>query len=97
MEKWDWNAISHIAPNLYLSAVTAINDQSLADLGITLIINATKELPMFPPKNSNIQSVRVPVYDNTDANLAPYFEVSQWNLIFRPFIIIISIEFSANL
>ena len=75
MEKWDWNAISQITPNLYLSAVTAINDQSLEQHGINLIINATKELPMFPPKNPKIHCVRVPVYDNTDQNLAPYFEV----------------------
>ena len=75
MEKWDWNAISQITPHLYLTAVTALNDQKLDEHGITLIINATKELPMFPPKNPKIHNVRVPVYDSIDQNLAPYFEV----------------------
>ena len=75
MEKWDWNAISQITQHLYLSAVTALNDQKLDELGITLIINASKELPMFPTKDPKIHNVRVPVYDSIDQDLAPYFEV----------------------
>ena len=78
MEKWDWNAMTQITPTLYLSAVTAITDQTLESNKINLIINATKELPMFPPKNSEIQSIRVPVYDNIEANLSPYFKVKRF-------------------
>ena len=75
MEKWDWNAMTQITPTLYLSAVTAITDQTLETNKINLIINASKELPMFPPKDSRIETVRVPVHDNVEANLSPYFQV----------------------
>ena len=68
--------ISKLTPQLYLSAVSAITDEDLENNNINLIINATKELPMFPPKNGRVNTVRVPVYDNTEATLFPYFKVS---------------------
>ena len=78
-QRWldmDWNVISEITPKLYLSAVSAITNASLADHNITLIINASKELPIFPTEDVKIFSVRVPVYDATDQDLYPYFLVS---------------------
>lgn len=77
--KWEESlkVMTEIKPNLFLSAVSAISDANLDKHGITLIINATKELPIFPVANSaKIESIRVPVYDANDETLYPYFQVS---------------------
>ena len=71
--------ISQVTPQLYLCAVSAISDTNLNENGITLIINATKELPMFPPISPSILSVRVPVYDSCEERLYPYFQVGPPN------------------
>ena len=68
--------MSEITPTLHLSSATAISDSSLAKNNITLIINASKELPIYPTKDAKILSVRVPVYDAADQNLFTYFFVS---------------------
>ena len=68
--------VSQLTPQLYLASVAAINDESLKQNKINLIINATKELPMWnPQKDANIMTIRVPVYDNTEQTLFPYFQV----------------------
>ena len=67
--------ISQLTPQLYLSSVAAISDESLEENNINLIINATKELPLFPPKSGRINTIRVPVYDTTEETLYPYFKV----------------------
>ena len=74
MANMNWTDLTEIAPKLYLSAVTAISDEKLAKHNITIIINASKELPMFPALDA--KSVRVPVTDNLDQKLYPYFLVS---------------------
>jgi atypical dual specificity phosphatase len=66
--------ITKLTPKLYLSAATAITEENLAQTGINLIVNATKELPMYS-NSSNIHTIRVPVYDSVDSNLYPYFKV----------------------
>ena len=68
--------ITEITPNLYLSSVAAISDANLHDKKINLIINATKELPIFPTADGGkqIHSVRIPVYDMVDETLYPYFK-----------------------
>lgn len=68
--------MTQITPKLYLSAQIAISDAALAKNNINLIINATKELPVFPPEDSSIKTIRVPVYDSADQNLYPYFKVA---------------------
>ena len=70
--------VSQLTPQLYLASVAAINDESLKQNKINLIINATKELPMWnPQKDTNIMTIRVPVYDNTEQTLFPYFQVKR--------------------
>ena len=67
--------ISQLTPNLYLASVAAISDEALNKNNINLIINASKELSMFPPKDNRINTIRVPVYDNCEETLYPYFKV----------------------
>ena len=74
--------LTEITPNLYISSATAITEQKLANRGITLIVNATKELPHFPCDEDVVKRVRVPVYDNAEANIFPYFKVS-FNFFFN--------------
>jgi len=66
--------ISQLTPNLYLASVAAISDEALNKNNINLIINASKELSMFPPKDNRINTIRVPVYDNCEETLYPYFK-----------------------
>lgn len=73
--------ITQLAPHLYLSAISAISDSNLDKNGITLVINATKELPMFPPRSPSIISVRVPVYDSCEERLYPFFQVRMPNKV----------------
>ena len=77
--------ISQLTPNLYLASVAAISDEALNKNNINLIINASKELSMFPPKDNRINTIRVPVYDNCEETLYPYFKVNFFfgNLMFE--------------
>ena len=69
--------ISEILPGrLYLSGGTAVTETTLAKLGITLVINVTKELPVCP-LGEGVSVVKVAVEDSPGANLYRYFEVSR--------------------
>ena len=78
------NEVSEITPSLFVCGKTAINDKVIEDLGVTLIINSAKELENYADypgiqikdlKNKVI-SVMIPVYDQVETNLLPYFLVS---------------------
>ena len=70
-----YDEISQITPRLYLTNGYTINDSGMLELGINLVINATRDLD-FQTKSEEIKSIRVPVDDNVQANLLPYFQVS---------------------
>jgi len=70
-----YDEVSKITPNLYLTNGYSIHASGLSKLGINLVINVTKDLD-FQTKNSEgaIINTRVPVDDNVQANLSPYFQ-----------------------
>ena len=72
--------MTQITPSLYLSGIQAVTNKLVDQCNINLIINATKESPIFgnkhfPPKHRHIRIIRVPEYDSTEASLLPYFKV----------------------
>ena len=71
-----YDEVSKITQNLYLTNGYSIHASGLSKLGINLVINVTKDLA-FQTKNSDgaIINARVPVDDNVQANLFPYFQV----------------------
>lgn len=75
------NEVSEITPCLFVCGKTAINDTVIKDLGITMIINSAKELENYAdyPGSKTLEteliSVKIPVYDRKDSNLLPYFMV----------------------
>ena len=71
-----YDEISQITPKLYLANGYTINDSGMVELGINLVINATRDLD-FQTKSEEIKRIRVPVDDNVQANLLPYFQVSR--------------------
>lgn len=76
----DWDAITEITPHLFVCGKCAINQTRLDKLGINLIINATRDLPNFVPNPAkDIRLIRVPVHDNVQESLAPYFQVRIYN------------------
>ena len=75
-----YDEVSKITPNLYLTNGYSIHASGLSKLGINLVINVTKDLD-FQTKNSEgaIINARVPVDDNVQANLLPYFQVHTYS------------------
>ena len=71
-----YDEISQITPKLYLTNGYTINDAGMVELGVNLVINATRDLD-FQTKSEEIKRIRVPVDDNVQANLLPYFQVSR--------------------
>ena len=71
------NDVTEVTPNLFVTAKYAIKDGTLKGLGITMIINSAKELNNYEPdaKDLSIIYVKIPVHDNSDAHLYPYFMV----------------------
>ena len=72
--------MTQITPSLYLSGIQAVTNKLVDQCNINLVINATKESPIFgnkhfPPKHRHIRIIRVPEYDSTEASLLPYFKV----------------------
>ncbi|VDN97851.1 unnamed protein product [Rodentolepis nana] len=67
-------SISQILDFLYLgNSRDARNFESLKELGITHIINATRDLPNYVEGNGDIKYLRVAVEDSGTADLTPYF------------------------
>ena len=75
------NAVTEITPSLFVCGKTAINDTVLNDLGVTMIINSSKELenyadhPGIQTLGIELISVKIPVYDQEESQLMPYFMV----------------------
>nr|CDS25432.1 Dual specificity protein phosphatase 10 [Hymenolepis microstoma] len=66
--------LSQILDFLYLgNSRDARNFESLKKLGITHIINATRDLPNYVEDNGDIKYLRVAVEDSGTADLTPYF------------------------
>ena len=80
-----YDEVSKITPNLYLTNGYSIHASGLSKLGINLVINVTKDLD-FQTKNTDgaIINVRVPVDDNVQANLLPYFQVQLKSILWDP-------------
>lgn len=75
--------VTEITPALYLCGIKAINDSMLKELGITLIINVTKEVSHYDVSllQPNINLARIPVTDYEDTLIYPFFSVSIIHLI----------------
>eukprot|EP00096_Caligus_rogercresseyi_P014373 TRINITY_DN6882_c0_g1_i3.p1 TRINITY_DN6882_c0_g1~~TRINITY_DN6882_c0_g1_i3.p1 ORF type:complete len:155 (-),score=48.54 TRINITY_DN6882_c0_g1_i3:100-564(-) len=65
-----FSEISEVTTDLYLSSAFAIKDEALREHDITLIINATKELPLWP----TIDVIRIPLVDSSIQDVYKYFE-----------------------
>ena len=72
-----YDEVSKITPQLYLTNGYTIHDSGLSKLGMNLVINVTKDLD-FQTRSDAIINVRVPVDDNVQANLFPYFQVNKF-------------------
>lgn len=66
--------ISRVSDHLYLSAGVAVTEAAVRHLGVTLVVNAARELPACP-LGDGVRVVRVPVADNPGADLYRHFEV----------------------
>ena len=71
------NDLTKVTPNLFVCAKYVINDADIKRLGITLIVNAAKELENYKPASTDLSliTVKIPVQDNSDAHIYPYFMV----------------------
>ena len=72
-----WREVSQLAPCLYVSGVSALNDKTLENLGINVIVNSATNLANFQTRDKSIVTVKVPVHDVSSANLRPYLKVVQ--------------------
>ena len=66
--------VAEVTPDLFLCAATAVTMENLRSRNITLVINATRELPLFPQED-DIENVRVGVLDSQQSDILPYFQV----------------------
>lgn len=68
--------ISEVLPSLYLcGACAVVRPETLENLEIKFVVNATVELPDTPlPDNRPPTYLRVPVKDSRDSNLNEYFD-----------------------
>uniref|UniRef100_A0A0R3SQP6 protein-tyrosine-phosphatase n=1 Tax=Hymenolepis diminuta TaxID=6216 RepID=A0A0R3SQP6_HYMDI len=68
------SSMSQVLDFLYLgNSRDARNSETLKQLGITHIINATHDLPNYIEDNNEIKYLRVAVEDSGTADLMPYF------------------------
>ena len=67
-----FNQVACLTPHLYLAAATALSPSALASCGISLVINATVELPLLPVDGA--RAVRVSVRDDTMTNLYQHLD-----------------------
>lgn len=59
----------------YLSSALAVTERQLGALGITLVVNATRELPVCP-LGDGVKVIKVAVADKASENLYQHFDVS---------------------
>ena len=67
--------ISEVTPHLYVCGEHAITDAAIERLGITMIINSAKELENYASSSKDIYYIKIPVHDQSEALLQPYFKV----------------------
>jgi atypical dual specificity phosphatase len=67
--------ISEILPTLYLCGACAIvRPETLENLKIKFVVNATVELPDTPLPDERPDYLRIPIKDSSSANLFEYFD-----------------------
>ena len=65
---------THIIDNIYLgNAINACNKDLLESYNIKTIINVTQEIPNYY-QETDINYMQIPIRDNQDATLLPYFD-----------------------
>merc|ERR1712018_1022250 len=62
--------ISQVTEYLFVSGISGLSITKLENLGITLVINAAKNCS---PSEWNVKTVNLPIDDNEDFNITPYF------------------------
>jgi len=62
--------ISQVTEYLFVSGISGLSITKLENLGITLVINAAKNCS---PSEWNVKTVKLPIDDNEDFNITPYF------------------------
>ena len=66
--------VSEVAPRLFLTSGVAVTESAVRERGVTLVVNAAKELPACP-LGEGVRVVKVSVEDSPGANLYRHFEV----------------------
>ncbi|VDK38416.1 unnamed protein product [Dibothriocephalus latus] len=67
--------VSRILPHLYLGNYQdAANLSLLKRLGVTHILNVTRDLPMAFEETNSFHYLRLPALDSTEQNIYPFFE-----------------------
>ena len=71
------NDVTEVTPNLFVCGKHAITDDIIERLGITMIINSAKELQNYECKSKDLSLtyVKIPVHDQSESLLQPYFMV----------------------
>ncbi|KAL8599014.1 hypothetical protein ACOMHN_006823 [Nucella lapillus] len=67
-----FSQIAEITDHLYLSSAAAIKKEKVRSLGITLIINATVDIPNL--KMANVETMQITVDDLPSARIHLYFD-----------------------
>lgn len=70
----EYAQISELIPRLYICGVSALTPANMKAFKITLIVNATKEVPN-PKALGEIQRMKLWVDDTTDEDLFPHFDI----------------------
>ncbi|VDN27754.1 unnamed protein product [Gongylonema pulchrum] len=68
----EYARMSELVPGLFISGVSDLNVENIQKHGITLIINATNEVPNVK-KFGNIPRIKLWIQDIPEANMAEHF------------------------
>lgn len=69
-------AVSELTDNLLLSSAAAVLPTILDALDVRCVINVAAELPDTPLHDDSIVYYKINVHDNSNSNLAPYFDIT---------------------
>lgn len=70
----EYAQISELCPRLYISGVSALTSANMKAFGITLIVNATREVPNLKALGE-IQRIKLWVDDVPEEDLFPHFDI----------------------
>ncbi|KAI6182276.1 hypothetical protein M3Y97_00362600 [Aphelenchoides bicaudatus] len=70
----EYAQISELIPHLYICGVSALTPANMKAFGITLIVNATKEVPNLKSLGE-IQRIKMWIEDVPEEDLLPHFDV----------------------